>query len=343
MRSIRSKILLIILSSGIFSFIFSSILVSISLSLIDEDAINAMSESSFLLAGGIILLIYGVLLLAFFILPTLFLLNKVVVKRIKSLETQTQEVIKGNYDDTININSKDEIGKLANTYKTMLEELQKNEYLSKTFIRDYSHEIKTPLSSINGFATLIEETKDIDKIYRYSELIRYESKRLATMSLDLLQISELDSNVIVRMDDQTNITEMLREIILMTEPIWKSKNLVLDLNFDEITITTNNTLIYTIFLNLVTNAIKYSPIDSMVTISLRKADSIEFIISNIGNIEQTDLEKIYSLFYTTDKNNSKRSSGVGLALVSRIIQKLNSEITCTSVDNNVTFTVKLGK
>jgi len=341
MKSIKVKITFIILATGISSFLISYGVISVYLSTVSDSTIEHMSEENLLFATLVVIIIFGVLMGLIFIISTVTLINRIIVKRIKLLETQTQEVIKGNFDDHIEMNQKDEIGKLARTYKTMLLELRKNEYLSKSFIRDYSHEIKTPLSSINGYATLIKESSNEDDIKEYAELIRFESKRLATMSVDLLKISELESKEIIVKDDLVNITELIREIILMTETIWSSKSLSLDLNFDEVTLKTNYTLIYTVLLNLITNAIKYAPSRSVIRVNLHQLDRVQFDISNAGSLSEDELSKIYTLFYTTDTNNAKRSSGVGLALVNRIATKLNYDLNCISEKDIVTFKITI--
>ncbi len=339
MRSIRTKILLIVVASAIISFVICTAGLWVYVSLIPDSVVDTVSDEVFYRTVAIVVLIYVSAIIITFILFTMFFLNLFITKRIKHLEEQTNEVIKGNYEDNIDMNQKDEIGNLAKTYKIMLKELRNNEYLSKSFIRNYSHELKTPLSSISGYATLIKDTNDEKKINEYAEIIQYESKRLATMSVDLLKISELDSKDIIPQNDQTNITEMLRDIILLTEPIWSSKELELDLNLEEITYTTNDTLMYTALFNLVTNAFKYAPDSTIVSITLSKSESLQFSITNEGDLSEEQKENLYALFYTTDKNKSRRSSGVGLALVNRIVKKLHANIKCNTLNNKITFTI----
>ncbi len=341
MRSIKIKILLIIIISAFISYTISSSALVIFIESFSNEVFYSLSDAEILEYGRISLIIYGVILLILFVSMTMFLFDRYIIKRLKYLELQTKKVIQGDFEDHIEMNQKDEIGSLARTYKIMLSELRKNEYLNRSFIRNYSHEIKTPLSSINGYASLISETKDLEKIYNYSNIIMLESNRLALMSVDLLSISELDTKEIIIQNDEVDISELLRNIILSTEPLWSSKSLEFDLEIEEIMYKTNKALLYSVFSNMISNAVKYAPSKTKISISLTKKDAIELKVVNIGSISEENLSKIYDLFYTTNINESTRSSGVGLALVNKIVKKINASISCESKDNKVLFTLRL--
>lgn len=341
MRSIKTKILIIIVLSAIVSFIVSGLAFILFLESLSDETLNSLTDAEFLRYLRISFIVYSVVIVALFIVMTIILINRYIIKRLKVLELQTKEVIQGNFEDNIDMNQKDEIGSLARTYKKMLSELRKNEYLSKSFIRNYSHEIKTPLSSINGYASLISQSNDIEKIHDYSNIINLESKRLAVMSVDLLSISELDSKEIITKNDDVNISELLRNIIVSTEPLWSSKGIEFDLEIEEITYKTNKALIYSVFSNILSNAVKYAPNKTKIYVNLFKESSIKLRVVNDGTISKENLERVYDLFYTSNINESERSSGVGLALVSKIVKKINSSISCESNDNQVLFTLNL--
>lgn len=338
MRNIQTKTLIINIVSGIISLIIGILVASLYDAMHNVD-IDVISDAEFFRLIGAVLLIGSVVTIIIFIAVSFVLMKIFITNGIIKLELQTREIIKGNYISRVNVKQRDQVGKLANTYNRMLDELQKNEYLSKSFIRDYSHEIKTPLSSINGLATLISEQNDMNKIKEYANIIQYESNRLAVMSVDLLKISELESTNVVDLTNEMNIAEIIRDILLVTEPLWSSRGISLNIDIADVKYTSSITMIHSVLLNLISNAIKYAPEDSEVLIKLEEKEHIVFTISNIGELTLEEQEEVFKLFYTTDKNKAKRSSGVGLALVNRIAKKIDAKIDLVNANGIVSFIV----
>jgi signal transduction histidine kinase len=325
--------------AAIASFYILEIIMTITTYSFDFESI---SDQQFFILLGVTLVGFAILLGTIFIIMTSILINSFISRRIKQLEIQTKEVIKGDYSAIIDINHKDEIGSLAKTYQIMLDALKSNEYLNKNFIRNISHEMKTPLTAIYGYASLIEEENDQNKIKQYSEIVKYESKRLATLSVDLLKVSELDSKQIIPKVDIYNLSEQLREVIIVTQPTWEKKGIEFELNLQEVNIKSNKALMHIVIMNLVSNAIKYTKEQHPITISLYEENNeVTLSISNPGTIQKKDMEHIFSLFYTTDNDKSKRSNGVGLTLARRILHRLSSTITCSSSNDTVTFVIQL--
>lgn len=339
---IRSKVVLINIVSVVVAAVGSLLILQLVTSFMTTEKLDSLSDSNLLILIGVILLSYAILLSIIFIVITSILTNSFISRRIKQLEEQTKEIIKGDYSDHIDINQKDEIGSLARTYKVMLQALRSNEYLNKNFIRNISHEMKTPLTAIYSYATLIGEEEDEDKVKQYSNIIKFESKRLATLSVDLLTVSELDSNQIIPTLDIYSLSEQLREIIILTQPTWEQREISFDLELEEVKIKSNKPLMHIVIMNLISNAIKYTETNQDITVSLKKENNnVLLIISNPGKIKKEDITHIFTMFYTTDKDKSKRSNGVGLTLAKRILNRLSATIRCKSVNNVVTFEVRL--
>ena len=123
---------------------------------------------------------------------------------------------------------------------------------------------------------------------------------------------------------------------------WERKQIEFDLELDEIKSTTNKEVIYQIWTNLISNAIKFSPIGSTINITLEQQDdNLLFTITNPGCISDVDQQHVFNLFYIADKSKNKDSNGIGLTLVSRIVEKLQGTITLTSTNELVTFIVKI--
>lgn len=339
---IRTKVVLINIISGVVAAVASFLILQFLSIFMTTETLDSLSDTDLLIFILGMLITFAILLIVIFIVITSILTNRFISRRIKQLEEQTKEIIKGDYSDNININQKDEIGSLARTYKVMLKALRGNEYLNKNFISNISHEMKTPLTAIYSYATLIGEEEDEEKVKQYSNIIKFESKRLATLSVDLLTVSELDSNQIIPTLDIYNVSEQLREIIILTQPTWEQKEISFDLELEEVKIKSNKPLMHIVLMNLISNAIKYTETHQDVTISItQENEDVLLMISNPGTIKEEDIKHIFTMFYTTDKDKSKRSNGVGLTLAKRILNRLSGTIRCNCENNVVTFEVRL--
>ncbi|XFA99624.1 ATP-binding protein [Candidatus Izemoplasma sp. B36] len=274
------------------------------------------------------------------------LINHFIVKRIKEIDHATLSIKDGNYDITLDTKGKDELTSLSQNFNLMTQELRSNEYLNKEFVRNFSHEFKTPLSVIRGYAELIEQSdlSEEDTKY-YLDIIISESERLSNLTNNMLQISLIDSKAIIKKDDEYNITEQIRNVIQMTQLNWELKKLTFDLDMDEIKIKSNKELTYQIILNLLSNAVKYSSLKEEIKIKLKDNEKdFSFTITNKGQeIPQDDIDKVFKLFYIADKEKNKESTGVGLTLTKKIVDKLKGNITFSSDKGLTTFKVVLVK
>jgi signal transduction histidine kinase len=273
-----------------------------------------------------------ILLAAFltvFVTVTLYsiIINKVIVKRIKTLSDTTQKVIKGDYNVTVNDPHKDELSQLSHSFNEMTNALRQNEYVSKNFIRNFSHEYKTPLSTIKGYAELIQDEENLSNdTLEYLEIIIDESKRLSKLSYNMLLISQIDHQIIIPKEDYINITEELRKVIQMKQLMFEEKDLSFDLDVQDIKIKTNQSLIYQVFSNIIDNAIKYTYPDQTIGISFTKKDN-QLIMNFTNPTKHTDVDEsqLFNMFYT-NQTHTLKSSGIGLSLVKKVIEKLDGTI-----------------
>jgi signal transduction histidine kinase len=153
-----------------------------------------------------------------------------IVRPIKRLSTASKEVAKGNFDIEVKVTSVDEIGQLTADFNLMTKGLKKIGFLHKDFVSNVSHEFKTPITSIKGFAKLIKSGElSNEQLIEYCEIIEKESDRLSLLSSNLLQLSELDSKVIREQASEFSLDEQIRKTILLLEPQWTKKNINLDI------------------------------------------------------------------------------------------------------------------
>ena len=335
MKKLSGKIILIGFLTMLITGTISRLTIQV---VIGVDIHDAITEGR-VFVGMLIILAFSLTLFAYGI-------NYFVVKRIKAISTATVNIIDGNYDSVLDTNGHDEIASLSKNFNLMTSELKSNEYLNKEFVRNFSHELKTPLSAIRGYAELISEN-DLTKEEKdqYLNIIISESERLSNLSNNMLQISLVDSISIVRNDDEYNLAEQIRTVIQMMQLSWEEQKLIFDLDLDEIQIKSNKELTYQILLNLISNAIKFSDKAETILISLKAVEEhLEFVITNKGQeIPQEDFDKVFQLFYVSDKSKNETSTGIGLTLTKKIIDKLKGDISFDSNDGTTTFKVILPK
>lgn len=282
------------------------------------------------------------LILAFFN----YFMNRIIVKRVKQLSQASEEVTKGNYTVQIEEKGKDEISEVIQNFNTMTSALQSNEYLNRDFVRNFSHEFKTPLSIIKGYSELIESSDTITEEERnYLNIIISESNRLSNLSQNMMLISLVDNTTIIPLNDTFNISKQIRQVVQTMQLKWEEKELELHLDLPDTDITSNKELTYHILLNVIGNAIKFSDEKETLLINLKDEES-EFVlnVTNKGQpIPKEDFDKVFNLFYIADKSRTNKSTGIGLTLTKKIIDKLQGSITFDSIDGVTTFEITLPK
>ena len=248
--------------------------------------------------------------------------SRMIVKPIKQLTNATKEVAKGNFDVKINTLSKDEVGQLSANFNIMTDELKNIEYLRKDFISSVSHEFKTPMTSIQGFAKLLKD-EDLTKeqANEYTDIIISETGRLANLSNSLLRLSKLENQSIHEQHNRFSLSEQIRNVIVLLEPKWSKKDLGFNLELDEIDYIGDEELLKQVWINLIENAIKFSDKGESISISIDKtADKVKVTIADAGiGIHMKHKNRIFERFYKVDKSRSNEGSGLGLPIVKRIV------------------------
>ncbi len=288
---------------------------------------------------------YGMIFTAFITLMLFTTaINYLIVKRVHSLSVAAKKIAKGNYDIHLTVEGHDEISELTSSFNKMSEELKANEYLSKEFARNFSHELKTPLSIIKGYAELMDPSiSDEQEIEEYRSIIIRETERLSTLSKTMLQMSILDSTTIVNKEDAYNVTEQLREVLQFMQLEYEEKQMQLNLDVEEIMLKNNQELTHQIWVNLLSNAVRFADPNTTISLSLKKINQeLVFKLTNEGETIPIDKQdKIFQLFYVVEESRTEHSSGVGLSLTKKIVEKLDGTITFESTNKETTFTVKL--
>lgn len=254
---------------------------------------------------------------------------------LRDMMKATDEISKGNFkihiDETFD--SQSEIGMLQRSFNHMAHELDGIEMFRSDFINNFSHEFKTPIVSIRGFAHQLqagglteEETRE------YISIIAAESDRLTNMATNILLLSKLENQQIVTDKTEFYLDEQLRSCILMLEKQWSSKDIELDINLDPVKFNFNEDMLSHLWINLFGNAIKFTAPNGKISCSLRCInDSAVVVISDTGiGMSEEIKQHIFEKFYQGDDSHSGDGNGIGLTIVRRILMLCNGQITVDS-------------
>ncbi len=249
---------------------------------------------------------------------------KFVLKPIKALSESAQRVARGDYQVEVeyNENRQDEIGVLIDRFNYMVKEIGKNEYLHKDFVSNVSHEFKTPIASIQGYLELLAlPNLSEEKRLEYIEVASRQVNQLSKLSTSLLKLSELEHQQSILHEQTFSLTEQMREVLIYLQLLWEEKQIEIKLEIEEISIEANKDLLFQVWVNLIENAIKYTPNLGQISISMYEKDGFFISITDTGiGMKEEDLGRAFEKFYKADRARKDKSNGLGLSIVKRIVE-----------------------
>ena len=243
------------------------------------------------------------------------------IRSIEKISAATIEISQGNFD--IQLDEKhmiEEIGIMSHNFNLMAKELRKIDTLSHEFINNISHEFKTPVSAIEGYASLIQNpTISKDTKDKYAKRIVYNTKRLTTLTTNILELSKLDNTNLETKKTLFQLDEQIREVILSLETQWKDKNINLLVDLDDVMYLGNESLTVLVWENLISNAIKFVGEEGLIEVKL-KLERDDIVVSVEDNGEGiADTHRIFEKFYQEERSHTTPGNGLGLALVHKIV------------------------
>lgn len=272
--------------------------------------------------------------------------GQIIIRPIQNIGKAFEELSKGNFQVRVSEDEKVmEIREMAERFNTMVYDLSHIETLRTDFVANVSHEFKTPIAAIEGYAMLLQnQNLPQEKYDRYVEKILDNSRRLTSLSGNILMLSKLENQETILDKTEYRLDEQIRKCILMLENKWASKQIEFDMELPRQFYYGSEPLLDQVWSNIIDNAIKHSSENGRIRISVEtKSEMLRVAITDEGTGMTEEVQKhIFEKFYQGDSSRKSDGNGLGLALVKRIITLCKGKISVESAPGvGTTFVVAL--
>ena len=280
---------------------------------------------------SILLLVTALLVISLFIsILVTSLLSAQFFGPIKKLGKAMEQVADGDFSVRLkDQSSSKEIMEVYSGFNLMAHELSATEILQTDFVSNVSHEFKTPINAIEGYAMLLDGCEDLTAEQReYVEKIAFNTRRLSSLVGSILLLSKLENRQISTGQVRYRLDEQIRQSIVAQEPAWDAKEIEFDVELERLEYTGSETMMRHVWDNLISNAVKFSPQGGLVRLRLEKRGrQLRFTIDDCGSgVSEEARKRIFDKFYQADSSHKAEGNGLGLALVKRILAFEQGEI-----------------
>lgn len=268
------------------------------------------------------------------------------LKPMREIMDATDRIADGDYSVRLSFKGPEEFKTLSRKFNHMAEELGSLELLRTDFVNNFSHEFKTPIVSIRGFARLLKcEELSQQERDEYLDIIITESERLSQLSQNVLYLSKIENQSILTDKRRFNLTEQIRLVIVLLDQKLSEKQLEILFDSEEVFVTGNEEMLKQVWINLLDNAMKFSPTGGTIEIRIQETgQGVTVKISDQGSgIPQNTKAHIFDKFYQGDASHATAGNGLGLAIVKKIVDLHGGSITVHSSDKGSTFHVCIGQ
>jgi signal transduction histidine kinase len=300
----------------------------------DLDRSIAIVRQQILIAGGIALLLA---------LIGGYLVARALAQRVKRLELAAEQVAAGDFEHPIAVDSADELGQLAIAFNQMQRQLAQLESAREKFIATASHELRTPIFSLGGFVELLEDEElDEETRQRFLEQVKGQVERLRKLSVDLLDLSRLESGSLQLRPEQVDLGELTRSVSGEFEPALVQHDSHLELRLASRTIEAqcDPVRVAQIMRILIDNALTHTPQGSRIVVTATRADGqVRLAVRDDGQgIDPVAAQRIFEPFYTGD---DVQGSGLGLTIASELAERMSGRLSVRSEPGQTTFTLEI--
>ena len=295
-------------------------------------------------------LTFGNVILITLIFATIdYIRRKMTVDRpVKKITEAAEKIMQGDFSARVEPMkgvAMEGFNQIGTTINKMAEELSGTETLRTDFIVNVSHELKTPLAVMGNYATILQRPGITEEERNeYAKAISEAARRLAQLITNILKLNKLENQQIYPKTEEYDLGEQLCECLLGFEDAWEKKNQEIETNIeDDVRIKSDPELLCLVWNNLISNAVKFTPEGGTIGLSLKTdRNTVIVSVSDTGcGIKPEVGQHIFEKFYQGDTSHATQGNGLGLALVKRVVDILNGEISVQSVyGQGSTFTVK---
>ena len=261
-------------------------------------------------------------------------ISRAVLYPVRTVSESAKRISKGDFSQKVDENSIiEEVALVGKNFNLMMSELEKLEGFRSDFGASVSHEFKTPLGNIKGYAELLRDSSlSAEERESYIDKIVGGVDKLNDMAEKMLSLARFENQQIVLNKTNFSLDEQIRQCFLSFEKRWTEKEIEPFLELEEITYSGDSNIISHIWSNLFENAVKFTKKGGSIEIELKKEKNKVMVrIFNSGDgIKEKDIEHIFEKFYQVDKSRHDRGSGLGLPLVKRLVELCGGEIKVKS-------------
>ena len=267
----------------------------------------------------------------------------------RTLSEAARKIAKGDFSVHISPirkdGKKDYVEFMFDDFNTMVKELQNVEIMKNDFITNVSHEIKTPLSVIQGYATALQnDSLNSDIRHEYIKTIIEASQKLSALVSNILKLNKLENLEILPEAKHFNLGEQIRRCAVAYYELWEPKQIHFETELEDITVYYDQSLLEIVWNNLISNAVKFTNSGGSIIIKLNSQNGYAQVsISDTGcGMNEDTQRRVFDKFYQGDSSHSQEGNGLGLAMVKRAVELLGGMVTVESqLDEGTTFTVSL--
>ncbi len=273
-----------------------------------------------------------------------YVVARALARRVTRLEVAVRQVAGGDFSRRIPVDSADELGRLAVAFNEMQQQLQRMDQARKRFIATASHELRTPVFSLGGFVELLEDEElDPETRRRFLDQVREQVQRLHKLSIDLLDLSRLDSGALELRPEEVDLAELTRSVSGEFEPALAQHDSRLELRLpagQPILAQCDPVRVAQILRILIDNALTHTPRGTQIVVSARRRDDLVTVtVRDDGEGIDPDVQRrIFEPFYTGD---DAQGSGLGLAIASELAERMEGGLRVVSQAGATTFTLEI--
>ncbi len=259
-----------------------------------------------------------------------------ITRPLRAMAQAADRFARGDFEQRVPVDSRDEVGRLAESFNSMAEDLDRLEQTRREFVANVSHELRSPLTSMQGFlGGMLDGTVPESERDHYTQIVLDETKRLSKLITTLLDLSHIESGQKPLQRSQFDVNEMIARALLRQEARINERGLDVEVDFDEDTCLVNADLdrIEQVVINLLDNAVKFAKENGVIKLGTRleKGVATVYVADDGPGIAPDDLKCVFERFYTVDKAHTKgNGTGLGLAIAKKIIEQHGQKISVSS-------------